>query len=79
MDTPKERRKKLLGLYLACQMIAQYAAEAGIYKIGIMVSEYLIIRYWKYRLENNKPGKLSNVEWLHKFLAMYEKWNQKIL
>ena len=28
-------------------------------------------------LENNKLGKLSDVEWLHKFLAMYEKWNQK--
>ncbi|MDE6884048.1 MAG: hypothetical protein K2P48_13130 [Lachnospiraceae bacterium] len=70
IDTPKERRKKLSGLYLACQMIAQYAAEAGIYKIGIMVSEYLIIKYWKYMLENNKLGKLLDVEWLHKF-AIY--------
>ena len=77
IDTPKERRKKLSGLYLACQMIAQYAAEAGIYKIGIMVSEYLIVKYWKYMLEDNKLGKLSDVEWLHKFLSMYEKWNQK--
>ena len=70
VDTPKERRKKLSGLHLACQMIAQYAAEAGIYKIGIMVSEYLIIKYRKYMLENNKLGKLLDVEWLHKF-AIY--------
>jgi hypothetical protein len=28
-------------------------------------------------LENNKLGKLSDVEWLHKFLSMYEKGNQK--
>ena len=76
-DTRKERKKKLSGLYLACQMIAQYAAEAGIFKIGIMVSEYLIIKYWKYMLENSKLGKLSDVDWLHKFLVMYEKWNQK--
>ena len=29
MDTPKERRKKLSGLYLAGQMIAQYTAEVS--------------------------------------------------
>ena len=76
-DTLKDRRKKLSGLYMACQMIAQYAAEAEDYKIGIMVSEYLIIKFWKYMLEHNKLGKMSYVEWLQKFLVMYEKWNQK--
>ena len=76
-DRPKQRKKKLAGLYLASQMIAQYAAKAGIYKISIMVSEYLIIRYWKYLMEHNGLGKAQYAEWLYKFLAAYEKWNQK--
>ena len=75
-DSNKERKKELSGMYLASQMIAQYAAEAGIFKIGIMVSEYLIIRYWKYMLEHNKFEKVQYVEWLPKFLSSYEKWNQ---
>ena len=45
MDTPKERRKKLSGLHLSCQMIAQYAAEAGIYKIGIRVSDFVCLLF----------------------------------
>lgn len=76
-DNPKQRKKKLAGLYLASQMIAQYAAEAGVYKIGVMVSEYLIIRYWKYLLEQNGLEKVQYVEWLQKFLTVYDKWNQK--
>lgn len=76
-DSNKNRKKKLASVHLASQMIAQYAAEAGIYKIGIMVSEYLIIRYWKYMLEHTKFGKDQYVEWLLKYLAAYEKRNQK--
>lgn len=75
-DGSKERKKKLSGMYLASQMIAQYAAETGIYKIGIMISEYLIIRYWRYMLDHNKFEKVQYVEWLLKFLTAYEKWNQ---
>lgn len=76
-DVPKVRKKKLAGLYLASQMVAQYAAETGTYKISVNVTEYLIIRYWKYMLEYNYLGKSQYVEWLHKFLFAYEKWNQK--
>lgn len=76
-DNSKQRKKKLAGLYLASQMIAQYAAEANVYKNSIMVSEYLIIRYWKYMLEHNALGETQYIEWLQKFLAAYEKWNQK--
>lgn len=75
-DSSRECKKKISGMYLASQMIAQYAAEAGIYKIGIMVCEYLIIRYWKYMLEHNQFEKGNYVEWLPKFLSSYEKWNQ---
>lgn len=76
-DSAKERKKKISGLYLAAQMVAQYAAEANIYKISIRVSEYLTIRYWKYLLDYNKLGERSYSEWLLKFLSTYKKWNQK--
>lgn len=76
-DSSKECKKKLASVYLASQMIAQYAAEARIYKIAIAVSEYLIIRFWKYMMENEKFDNSGCAEWLHKFLEEYKKWNQK--
>ena len=76
-DTVKDFRKKISALYLATQMIAEYAAEHGSYKIGIMVTEYLIIRYWKYLLDHDKLGTSKYIDWLLSFLAAYEKWNQK--
>lgn len=76
-DSDRVCKKKLSGLYLASQMIAQYAADAAIFKIGIMVSEYLIIQYWKYISVNKKFEKAPYSEWLLKYLTVYEKWNQK--
>ena len=76
-DSAKVRKKKLCGVHLACQMIAAYAEEAGFFKIGIMVSEYLIIKYWKYMMINNLFEKALYVDWLIKFLSAYKKWNQK--
>lgn len=67
-------RKRISGIYLASQMIAQFAADEGIYKIGIMVSEYLIIRFWKYMLVNNCFEDSNYVEWLCKFTSAYDKW-----
>ncbi len=76
--TSKRKREKILsGVFLATQMIAYYAANCGKYRIGIMVSEYLVIRYWKHLLEHKLLGKEYYVEWLHKYLAQYEKWNHK--
>lgn len=76
-DSIKERKKKLASAFLASQMIAQYAAEAKIYKIAIAVSEYLIIRLWKYMIDNEKLDNQGYIEWLIKYLAEYKKWNQK--
>lgn len=76
-DSAKVRNKKLCSAHLACQMIATYAEEAGLFKIGIMVSEYLIIKYWKYIMTNNLFEKPAYIEWLIKYLSAYEKWNQK--
>ncbi len=76
-DSAKVRKKKLCSVHLACQMIATYAEEAGFFKIGIMVSEYLIIKYWKYIMTNNLFEKTAYIEWLIKYLSAYEKWNQK--
>lgn len=77
VDTTKNQKKKTAGLYLATQMIAQYAAEEKHFKIAVMVSEYAIIRYWKYLLSYNKFEKTQYVEWLLKFLKSYNKWNQE--
>lgn len=74
-DSAKERKKKLSAVFLATQMIAQYAAEARTYKISIMVSEYLIIRYWQYLRTHNLFEKAPYIDWLIKFLSVYEKWN----
>lgn len=74
-DSAKERKKKLSAVFLATQMIAQYAAESRTYKISIMVSEYLIIRYWHYLLTHHLFEKASYIDWLLKFLGVYEKWN----
>lgn len=76
-DSVKVCKKKLCSVHLACQMIATYADEAGLFKIGIMVSEYLIIKYWKYIMTNNLFEKTAYIEWLIKYLSAYEKWNQK--
>ena len=76
-DTDKSRKKKLSGLHLACQMIAYYGEQKGFFKIGIMVSEYLIIKYWKYLMTNEKLEKAQYIEWLIKYLSSYEQWNQK--
>lgn len=75
--TMKKQEKILSGLFLASQMIAYYAADFGRYKIGIMVSEYLIIRYWKFLLEYNYFEKEKYLKWLKKFCDKYEKWNKE--
>lgn len=75
-DSAKERKKKLSAVLLASQMVAHYAAEAHMYKIAVMVSEYLVIRYWNYLLTNNLFEKATYVEWLLKYLVVYEKWNR---
>lgn len=76
-DSAKERKKKLASVFLASQMIAQYAAEVEKFKISIAVSEYLIIRFWKWMMDNEKFENQGCGEWLIKFLAEYKKWNHK--
>ena len=66
-------------LYLASQMICQYATDVGNTKVAIDVSEFVIIKYWKYLVEENLLGKIQYVEWLHKFCTCYERWNEVYL
>lgn len=70
----KQFGKLISGLYLATQMIAQYAAETKCYKIAVMVSEYLIICYWKYLHRNQLFEKAGYINWLIKFCHSYENW-----
>lgn len=74
-DSTKERKKKQSATLLASQMVAQYAAESRIYKISIMVSEYLVIKYWNYLRANNLFEKSQHIDWLYTCLGVYEKWN----
>lgn len=67
--------KACAALHLSSQMICQYAYDNGNNKIAIMVSEYVLIKYWKYMVENDKLGKQKIVGWLIKFCKSYEKWN----
>lgn len=62
-------------LYLASQMICQYANDEGNTKIAIRVSEYVIIKYWKFLFESNMFEKEQYIEWLIKFCNCYERWS----
>lgn len=73
----KKCDKACSSLYLASQMICQYADEVNNLKVAIEVSEYVIIKYWKYLFEKNLLGKKNSIEWLIKFLKSYESWNNK--
>lgn len=73
----KQFRKIISGLYLATQMIAQYAAKEKCYKIAVMVSEYLLIRYWKYLLQNQLFEKAVDISWCIKFCRSYKKWSNQ--
>ena len=71
----KAFQRNITSLYLASQMICQYAVESGVITIAVMVSEYLLIRYWKFLLCNNYFEKKKYIEWLVKFCKCYDKWN----
>ena len=75
----KKMDKACAALYLASQMICQYAHDNGNDKIAIMVSEYVVIKYWKNISESNKLGKAKYIEWLIKFCKSYEKWSDAYL
>lgn len=76
-EKKKQFQKEAASLHLATQMIASYAADAHIYKIGVMISEYLIIKYWQLLLEKGYFDKQQYVCWLIEFCKNYEKWSQK--
>ena len=63
-------------LYLASQMICQYANNVGNSKVAIDISEYVVLRYWKVLMEDNLLGKVQQIEWLCKFCKGYERWNE---
>ena len=65
----------LNSLFLASQMIIYYACSAENYKIGINVNEYLLIKYWKFLLENNLMESEKYATWIIKFCKEYEKAN----
>ncbi len=75
-DNSRQRKKKLAGLHLASQMIAQYAANAQIFKIAINVSEYLLLQYWNYMRRYNLLGNTQAVSWLNMFISDYYRWSE---
>ncbi len=75
-SSKKKFDKACATLYLSSQMICSYAHEERHDKTAIMVSEYVIIRYWKYLLEAKHLGKERYIDWLIKFCKCYERWNE---
>lgn len=75
-SSKKKYNKACSAMYLASQMICQYANNVGNTKVAIEVSEYVIIRYWKLLFEKNLLGKIHSIEWLHRFCKCYEGWNE---
>ena len=75
-NSRKKCDKACATLYLASQMICQYANHIGNTKVAIEVSEYVIIKYWKMLLEKGLLGKAQSIEWLYKFCESYERWNE---
>ena len=71
----KKKEKTWLTLYMASQMIAQYAAEANNLTISIRVTEYVIIQLWSYMKECNLFEDPLTVMWLLNILEKYEHWN----
>ena len=76
-SSKKKYNKACSAMWLASQMICQYANNVGNTKVAIEVSEYVIIRYWKLLFENELLGKIHSIEWLHRFCKCYEDWNEK--
>ena len=73
----KKSNKTLSSMFLSTQMIAHYAANCEKFKISIMVTEYLIIRYWKYMLDNNLLENSHYIQFLYQITEQYEIWNRK--
>lgn len=61
--------------YMISQMIAQYAHDAELNRIAIMVTEYSIIQYWKYLYKSSKFEKETDAERLNKLINRYIYWN----
>ena len=70
----RQAQKTLSGLMLGAQMIAQYAADVRRYRIAVAVFEYVIIRLWKWMLQNDGMGKPLYSEWIIRFYKKYEEW-----
>lgn len=82
LDSDAQRAKKLQNtkkeissLFLASQMIVQYAYAHDRYKIGININEYLLIRYWQFLFKNHLLGKEQYTGWLIRICNEYKKAN----
>ena len=78
-DSKKKIDKCASSLYMASQMIAQYAGEVQKYKISIMASEYVLVRYWKFLLEFSGFEKTKYIDWLAKYVLSFQQWSEKYI
>ena len=75
LETNTTKKEKLArSAFLASQMVAYYAHQAGRNKLAIAATEYFIIKYW-YCLKKDTFRKPKLIEKLSIFLKQYEKWN----
>ena len=73
----KDAQKILSSLMLAVEMIAHYAASTRKYKISVLIFEYIIVRFWKWMLQNNGMEKAFCSEWIIKFYKKYDDYSQQ--
>lgn len=72
----KESKKIISSLILSTQMIAYYSAEHDRYKISIMVTEYVLIKYWQFLLNNSLLGVDKWSMAVGDICVCYKKWNK---
>ena len=69
---PKLFKRQITAIILACNMIAVYARNEMHFKVGIMVFEYLMLRYWRLMVKKGWFEKDHYVEWLLRICNLYE-------
>ena len=74
-SSTNKRKKGMTTLYMASQMIAQYAADADFSNRAISVTEYAVLRYWRYIKQAGLYEKKDVLELLIKLLHRYDHWN----
>jgi len=68
-------KKRISAMHMCVSLIGQWAYDKKNFKVAISVLEYTLIKYWAFLKGNQLLGMEKYIEWLHRFLKQYEKFN----